>query len=75
MLKFNLVLVLLFVNVSVFAEDYYENFNSSFPEPQVVTKVYMGDKMLGAGVGNPKGHFEDIEFYEFNVNVLKKNTA
>jgi hypothetical protein len=35
--------------------------------------INMGDKMLGAGVGNPKGHFEDIEFYEFNVNVLKKN--
>jgi hypothetical protein len=46
MLKLNLVLALLFLNVSAYATDYYENFNSSFPEPQVVTKVYMGDKML-----------------------------
>ena len=46
MLKFNLVLILLFLNVSAYATDFYENFNSSFPEPQVVTKVYMGDKML-----------------------------
>ena len=46
MLKPNLVLALLFVNIGAYATDYYENFNSSFPEPQVVTKVYMGDKML-----------------------------
>lgn len=46
MLKFNLVLALLFVNIGAYATDYYVNSNSSFPEPQVVTKVYMGDKML-----------------------------
>lgn len=46
MLKLNLVLTLLFVNVSAYAADYYVNNNSSFPQPQVVTKVYMGDKML-----------------------------
>ena len=46
MLKFNLVLALLFVNIGAYATDYYVDSNSSFPEPQVVTKVYMGDKML-----------------------------
>ncbi len=46
MLKINLVLALLFVNIGAYAADYYVNSNSSFPEPQVVTKVYMGDKML-----------------------------
>lgn len=46
MLKLNLVLALLFLNISAYAADYYVNSNSSFPEPQVVTKVYMGDKML-----------------------------
>ena len=41
-----IVLAFLFVNISAFAEDYYVKSNSSLPEPQVVTKVYMGDKML-----------------------------
>ena len=38
--------VLVTTNISAFGEIYYVNINSSFPEPQVVTKVYMGDKML-----------------------------
>lgn len=46
MFKFKLVVALLFVNIGAYATDYYVDSNSSFPEPQVVTKVYMGDKML-----------------------------
>ena len=46
MFKFKLVVALLFVNMIANAADYYVNSNSSFPEPLVVTKVYMGDKML-----------------------------
>ena len=46
MFKFKLVLVLLFVNIGAYAADYYVKSNSSFPEPQLITKVYMGDKML-----------------------------
>jgi hypothetical protein len=46
MFKLYLVLALLLVNINAYATDYYVNSNSSFPETQVATKVYMGDKML-----------------------------
>lgn len=46
MFKLYLVLALLLVNINAYATDYYVNRNSSFPETQVATKVYMGDKML-----------------------------
>ena len=46
MFKFKLVVALLFVNIGAYAADYYVDSTSSLPEPQVVTKVYMGDKML-----------------------------
>jgi len=37
--------------------------------------INMGDKMLGAGIGNLKGHYEDLEIYEFHEKVLKKNKS
>ena len=46
MLKFNLVLILLFLNVNAYAADYYELIDNSFPELRKVTEVYMGDAML-----------------------------
>ena len=31
----------------------------------------IGQRLLGAGTGNIKGHFEDLDFYEFHVAVLE----
>ena len=33
--------------------------------------VNMGDKMLGAMVGNKYGHFESVEFLELNMEILE----
>jgi hypothetical protein len=35
--------------------------------------IHMGDKLLGAGHGNPVGHFEDNEIYEFHQRALVAN--
>lgn len=37
--------------------------------------VHMGDNMMGSGIGNVKGHFEDIDFYNFHVDILTKNNV
>jgi hypothetical protein len=31
----------------------------------------IGRRLLGAGTGNVKGHFEDLDFYEFHIGVLE----
>lgn len=31
----------------------------------------VGQRLLGAGSGNVKGHFEDLDFFQFHVQVLK----
>lgn len=79
--KFNLVLALLFVNISAYAADYYVNSNSSFPEPQVVTKVYMGDKMLeqkyvySEQCYTPKKSFTLEEEFEKNKTTCLTSTT
>lgn len=35
--------------------------------------ISMGQRMVQAGVGNPKGHFEDKDFVEFHKAVLRRN--
>ncbi|MCK4257687.1 MAG: sulfotransferase [Halanaerobiales bacterium] len=39
----------------------------------ILTKlgVDMGKKLLGGGRGNPKGHFEDLEFLSLNRDILR----
>lgn len=34
--------------------------------------VHMGDKLIGAGAGNPRGHFEDEAFVAFHEAILKR---
>ncbi len=31
----------------------------------------VGDTLLGKGIGNEDGHYEDLEFYSFHVNLLR----
>src|SRR5689334_5261895 len=31
----------------------------------------IGRRLLGAGAGNVRGHFEDLDFYEFHMGVLE----
>jgi hypothetical protein len=31
----------------------------------------IGKRLMGAGTGNVKGHFEDLDFYEFHVEVFE----
>ena len=31
----------------------------------------VGEKLLGSGIGNEDGHYEDLEFYNFQVNALR----
>jgi hypothetical protein len=31
----------------------------------------VGEKLLGKGIGNDDGHYEDLEFYQFHLNLLK----
>jgi len=33
----------------------------------------VGQSLMGAGVGNNEGHFEDIEFYKMHMEILKDN--
>ena len=33
--------------------------------------INFGDRLMGEGVGNAKGHFEDLDFVEFHQNVLQ----
>lgn len=33
--------------------------------------VNLGDRLMGVDVGNPKGHFEDLDLVEFHQNVLQ----
>lgn len=35
--------------------------------------LHMGDDLLGAGKGNPEGHFEDKEFYRLHLRMLAGN--
>lgn len=33
--------------------------------------VHMGDRLLGAGRGNPLGHYEDMDFLDLNNKILR----
>ncbi|MGD1919082.1 MAG: glycosyltransferase, partial [Pleurocapsa sp.] len=33
--------------------------------------ISIGDRLMGVDTGNPKGHFEDLDFVEFHQNVLQ----
>lgn len=33
--------------------------------------IHIGDRLLGTHPSQPKGHFEDIDFYELNMDILK----
>ena len=33
----------------------------------------IGQRLMGPGAANPRGHFEDMEFHEFHVAVLKSH--
>ena len=33
--------------------------------------VFVGDRLLGSNLSNPKGHFEDLDFVEFHQDVLQ----
>jgi hypothetical protein len=35
--------------------------------------VRLGDRLLGANVGNGRGHFEDLDVYEFHQAALRSN--
>ena len=35
--------------------------------------VRLGDRLLGANLGNDRGHFEDLDVYEFHQAVLRSN--
>jgi hypothetical protein len=35
--------------------------------------VRLGDRLLGANVGNDRGHFEDLDIYEFHQAALRSN--
>jgi hypothetical protein len=35
--------------------------------------VRLGDRLLGANVGNDRGHFEDLDVYEFHQAALRSN--
>ena len=37
--------------------------------------LFLGNKLLGANVSNPYGHFEDEEFFDINVELLKKSNV
>jgi hypothetical protein len=44
---------------------------STMAEGLLRTGVHMGDRMLGPGHGNPKGHFEDMDFLILNEQILR----
>lgn len=33
--------------------------------------IFVGDRLLGNNLSNPKGHFEDLDFVEFHQSLLK----
>jgi len=33
--------------------------------------LHVGDKLLGKGIGNDDGHYEDLDFYSFHQTLLK----
>ena len=33
--------------------------------------INLGDRLMGEGLGNAKGHFEDLDFVDFHQNVLQ----
>jgi hypothetical protein len=33
----------------------------------------IGDNLLGSGIGNEEGHFEDVDFYRYHEDVLQDN--
>jgi hypothetical protein len=35
--------------------------------------VHLGDELMAAGAGNPRGHFEDLEFYHLHQRILAAN--
>jgi hypothetical protein len=35
--------------------------------------VHIGDQLMGPAAGNPRGHFEDLEFYRLHQRVLDAN--
>jgi hypothetical protein len=35
--------------------------------------VHLGDELMAAGAGNPRGHFEDLEFYNLHQRILAAN--
>lgn len=37
--------------------------------------LFLGNKLLGAKVSNPYGHFEDEEFFDINVELLQKSNV
>ncbi len=38
-----------------------------------INGINMGDKLLGADVGNEKGHYEDMDFFHLNQEILMDN--
>lgn len=35
--------------------------------------LHVGDRFMGAGIGNEDGHFEDLDFYNWHRNILNDN--
>lgn len=35
--------------------------------------IHLGDELLAAGSGNPRGHFEDLAFYQLHQRILAAN--
>lgn len=35
--------------------------------------LHIGDRFLGAGIGNTQGHFEDVDFYNYHQQVLSEH--
>jgi len=33
--------------------------------------LHVGEQLLGKGIGNDDGHYEDMEFYQFHLSLLK----
>ena len=32
--------------------------------------IHIGEKLIAANSANPRGYFEDVDFYEFHENLL-----
>ena len=35
--------------------------------------IHLGDELMAAGAGNPRGHFEDLDFYHLHQRILAAN--